>query len=60
MCKICRGENIKGLEQLDCEKCTVLTEIPVIETLKELWCDDCPNLKEIPNIPGLQVLNCSG
>ena len=59
MCKICRNENLKGLEYLDCDGCEFLTTIPDIKGLVNLICFRCPLITKIPHIDGLKYLNCS-
>jgi hypothetical protein len=50
--------NIKGLKELYCFNCPLLTNVPNIKGLKELDCADCPLLTNVPNIEGLEVLHC--
>ena len=50
MCKICRNENLEGLELLNCPECPLLTTIPHIKGLEYLNCKFCPLLMYIPKI----------
>jgi hypothetical protein len=62
MCIICEcnGDysSLKGVQTLNCEGCSNLTSIPVIEGLQTLNCRDCTTLTSIPVIEGLQTLYC--
>ena len=59
MCKICRNENLEGLEYLECNGCQSLTNIPNIKGLKKLYCYGCLLITTIPHIEGLEGLICS-
>ncbi|MEK6892356.1 MAG: hypothetical protein AABX25_04170 [Nanoarchaeota archaeon] len=58
MCKICRNENLEGLQYLNSIGCPFLTTIPYIKGLKQLDCVMCPLLTSIPYIEGLGILDC--
>ena len=49
---------IEGLQELNCDGCTLLTSIPAIEGLEHLVCSGCTLLTSIPAMEGLQDLEC--
>jgi len=59
MCIICIGGDLKGIKDLDCSICSVLTKIQNIKGLKSLFCYECSELTRIPNIQELEFLDCS-
>lgn len=60
MCIICNTdyEALYKREEIDCNGCPLIEEIPYLPNLILLFCTDCKSLKKIPVLPNLQRLWC--